>query len=85
MTMSFVDGRLILEQVEQVSGRRSLRGRPRTQWSKAAAYTPIPNRAGSRSHKKTVHNKLLVKDGFPRCHLSLIMRLRLGIVSFGSL
>ena len=37
-----------------------------------AAYTPIPNRAGSRSHKKTVHNKLLVKDGFPRCHLSLI-------------
>ena len=50
-----------------------------------AAYTPIPNRAGSRSHKKTAHNKLLVKDGFPRCHLSLIMRLRLGIVSFGSL
>ncbi|EKS48604.1 hypothetical protein LRHMDP2_2737 [Lacticaseibacillus rhamnosus LRHMDP2] len=49
MTMRFVDGRLILEQVEQVSGRRSLRGRPRTQWSKAAAYTPIPNRAGSRS------------------------------------
>ena len=50
-----------------------------------ATYTPIAKRSCSRSHKKTAHNKLLVKDGFPRCHLSLIMRLRLGIVSFGSL
>lgn len=68
--MRFVDGRLILKQVERVSGRRDLRGRPRTQWSKAAAYIPILTALGrAHSFLEVVYMQALLDINQPGAYL----------------